>query len=604
MANGFGSLYIGVSGLQSSQNALNTTANNLANIDTDGYVRQVVYQADRDYVNFDYTASVSYQQSGLGVVIGDVIHARDIFMDQSYRTENSRQSFYQATYDATSEVETYFQELEGQAFQDSLEDFWVSFQELYNNGPDDAVNQNLVILKATLFLGRADAVYSGLQSYQSNINTQVNDDIDRINELGETIYNLNQQISIIEAGGIETAMTLRDERDKALDELSGLVDISYNENTDGVVRVSVEGTEFVTDGLLYKMGKRVDDVTGFVTPYWEHLSDEDRGKYVDVFKFNTDICAENKNDRGELKALILARGDHVADYRDIEGMDADTYNDSTAMSVMMNSEAELDQLVHQVVTALNDIFCPNVTAEELATTNSDLSAALAAATGGTINLEYTNSAGNTDTMTLSVDELKNMKVLDTTNCPVGADGKIPPEELFSRIGTDRYQEVTYTDTNGNQHSLYLYNEEDLSDSSKMYTLTSLSVNDALKDMETKLATFKQNGDVDFDTAEKLVNAWSKEDLILNPNDTKGCTFKEYYTGMIGELGTTGNVYGSIAESLEASVSSIDNSRQQVIGVSSDEELTAMIKYQNAYNASSRFINVVNEMIETLLNSMG
>ena len=42
MANGFGGLYIGTTGLQSAQNALNTTANNLANVNTTGYVRQQV----------------------------------------------------------------------------------------------------------------------------------------------------------------------------------------------------------------------------------------------------------------------------------------------------------------------------------------------------------------------------------------------------------------------------------------------------------------------------------------------------------------------------------------------------------------------------------
>lgn len=57
-------------------------------------------------------------------------------------------------------------------------------------------------------------------------------------------------------------------------------------------------------------------------------------------------------------------------------------------------------------------------------------------------------------------------------------------------------------------------------------------------------------------------------------------------------------------SLTGTVASVDNQRQQVIGVSSDEELTYMIKYQNAYNAASRFINVVNEMIEHLLTQLG
>ena len=49
MANGFGSLYIGASGVQNAQSALNTTANNLANVDTKGYVRQQVRFADKNY---------------------------------------------------------------------------------------------------------------------------------------------------------------------------------------------------------------------------------------------------------------------------------------------------------------------------------------------------------------------------------------------------------------------------------------------------------------------------------------------------------------------------------------------------------------------------
>ena len=44
--------------------------------------------------------------------------------------------------------------------------------------------------------------------------------------------------------------------------------------------------------------------------------------------------------------------------------------------------------------------------------------------------------------------------------------------------------------------------------------------------------------------------------------------------------------------------------QTVIGVSSDEELANMIKFQNAYNASSRYINVIDEMLEHILNTLG
>ena len=77
-----------------------------------------------------------------------------------------------------------------------------------------------------------------------------------------------------------------------------------------------------------------------------------------------DISTENKNDMGELKALVLARGDHIANYTDIEGLDQDTYNDTTGMSVMLRAEAQLDQMIHGIVTALNDVLCPNVIAED------------------------------------------------------------------------------------------------------------------------------------------------------------------------------------------------------------------------------------------------
>ena len=62
-----GSLYIGSSGLQTSQNALNTTAHNLSNVDTTGYTRQQVQQSNRAYVTLSTDPkSISNKQTGLG----------------------------------------------------------------------------------------------------------------------------------------------------------------------------------------------------------------------------------------------------------------------------------------------------------------------------------------------------------------------------------------------------------------------------------------------------------------------------------------------------------------------------------------------------------
>ena len=106
----------------------------------------------------------------------------------------------------------------------------------------------------------------------------------------------------------------------------------------------MEGNEFVNENGYYKVEKQTDKATGFVTPYWSHLSDPDKGEYTYLFNFNRDISTENKNDMGEIKALVLARGDKVANYKDILGVDGKTYDDTTGMSVMLRAEAQMDQL--------------------------------------------------------------------------------------------------------------------------------------------------------------------------------------------------------------------------------------------------------------------
>ncbi len=566
MANGMGSLYIGASGLQNSQNALNTTANNLSNVETKGYVRQQVLFEDRDYVTFDKKSPVSYQQAGLGVNIADVVHTRNIFLDQYYRTENGRQSFYEACAETSREVETQFQELEGEQFQTALQEFWESFEE-FSKGPDQGIYQTLVVQKATLFLDRAQKIQDAFNSYQKNLNYKINNTIDRINEIGNQIRDLNLQILKIESGGVETAMTMRDERDNLLDELSGLAKVDFKERSDGTVRVKLENVEFVDEIHVYEVKGYTDPTTGFITPYWPQLSDVERGQYTYMFDYKSgDIAAEFNTDIGELKGLIVSRGERPADYRDITGMDRQKYEDSTGMSVVMTAQAELDQLIHEVVTSINDIFSPLTTASFTAMDGT----------------RYTN-----------------VKVWDEENGCLGTDGQKPGRELFTRRGCDRYTKVTAND--GSVY--YVYNEEDLTDTAKMYTTKGIEVNEDLLHLENAIPHLKKDGEPGWAMAKALVDVWSAKKQTINPSNTDPCNFKEYYRRMIQDVGTTGSVYEGLSTGLSAEVESIDNSRQQVIGVSSDEELQNMIKYQNAYNAASRFINVISEMLEHIVTRL-
>ena len=91
-----GSLYVGASGLQTGQNALNTTAHNLSNIDTKGYTRQQVQQSSKSYLTLSIDVnSVNNKQVGLGVTYSRAKQVRDYFLDKTYRRESGRSMFYE-----------------------------------------------------------------------------------------------------------------------------------------------------------------------------------------------------------------------------------------------------------------------------------------------------------------------------------------------------------------------------------------------------------------------------------------------------------------------------------------------------------------------------
>ena len=658
MANGMEALYVGGSGLRSAQNAINTSANNLANVNTAGYVRQQVLFADKNYNTFAY-AAVSTQRVGLGVGIGDIVHARDVFLDKTYRSEAGRQSYYSSYYNAIDEVQSLYQELEGTAFKDVLmgsgserdsnSSLWSAFEMLAED-PSDMTNQSLVIQRSNLLLTRANAIYSSLSTYQSQINIQISNDIDRVNELGKQIYDLNLQIQSIEGGGVETAYDLRDARDSALDELGALVNMSYTEDSTGIVTVKLEGQYFVDEAHMYQVGKQVDRATGYVNAYWPYLSNEANEQYTNLFDFSVPISSENNTDIGEIKALVQARGEGVKNFAYLEGADPQTYANTVGMSVMEESEAQLDVLIHGIATQINEVLAPNTRASfEVRTENTD--------------------------GTYSITQYKNVKVLDADNCRLGSDLKIPPRELFTRNGVpERYTEVTDTtgktwyiyneedtfdcktvtlagkdyqiwdetkgngyvvrtdynaaddtplrseegpyeqwDTKDNQKyikqfisgkSYYVLNPDYVLDTSTQYTLTSLGVND---DLENQADLFphltKDTHEIDYGMGAQISDLWTTKTLKIYPGSAATFSFSEYYTEMIGGIASAGSTYESTANTLDSSVSAIDNKRQQVTGVSTDEELASMIKYQNAYNAASRYIQTVSDMIELLVSGL-
>ncbi len=106
------------------------------------------------------------------------------------------------------------------------------------------------------------------------------------------------------------------------------------------------------------------------------------------------------------------------------------------------------------------------------------------------------------------------------------------------------------------------------------------------------------------TTELLKNAFEEAIYKLNPKVQMPVNFQDYYKNLVAQIGNTGSVFRAVQANQTVAADALAGAREQIVGVSSDEELTNMIMYQNAYNASSRYINVVDEMLEHILSTLG
>lgn len=546
----FGSLYIGVSGLQTSQDALNTVAHNLSNVDTQGYTRQQVSQADRTYNTISKDSKmVSYKQTGLGVYYARVRQVRDYFLDQTYRREAGRMSFYQVSYSTFTEVEDLLGELNGKSFSESLGNLKEAIDELAKE-PASTVKQGLLVQRASQFLQRAKTIYNDLSDLQDNLNVQVKNGIDRVNTISHRIYELNKQICRIEIGGYEHANDLRDERNSLLDELGGLINIEYKEDFDGAVIIKAEGHQLISRSAVYDLAVTADPENDFYTPYWKmdaKIITLDNGTEIPdlsnsrVYDLTQVMSTEKNTDVGSIKAQLLARGDHRANYTDLE-TDSDTYNTNISQSIVMNVQAEFDRLVHIVATKINEALA---------------------------------SAADKDNGYL-----------------VDKDGN--PMQLFQKITSAGYDDA------GN------YIPEDMSEgqASTLYTTANMIINPDLVKSPSLLGFINGEKKEDFGVAKLLQDVFTDEEHILNPNITNRCNVLDFYSNIVDQIAIGGSVFKSYYENQTTTVDSTEYKRQQVVGVSDDEELSNMIKFQNAYNASSRYINVIDEMIEHIINTLG
>lgn len=243
MSSTFMGLNTAYTGLQAANAALNTTANNIANVETKGYSRQNVTTQAAEAIR----AFTTYGCVGAGVETLAIERIRDGFYDQKYWQNQSKLGTYEVKEYYMNCIEEYYRDDKTvKGFTTIFSEYSNALEELAKN-PNDTKYRQQMIGEAGNLATYFNDMYTNMQKLQDDVNQEIKVNVDRINSIAEELASLNKQINVIEMNSGRIANELRDQRDLLVDELSEIVDVEAEEQD----VIDLNNTDRNTGGSRY-----------------------------------------------------------------------------------------------------------------------------------------------------------------------------------------------------------------------------------------------------------------------------------------------------------------------------------------------------------------
>lgn len=354
---------IGVSGLMTAQQRLRVTSDNISNVNTEGYIRKLAPQE-----------ALVISGAGTGVGIASVQLASDRFLQQAALGANSDASAASARYDMLDQIQAQFGDITDSNSLFSQGNTIISNLLQAAESPDSTAMHQQVITSVSNFLNEAARLSDNIQSVRQNMETQIDSDVDTVNQLLSNISKLNESISSATIGGSDATGAIN-AQSGYIDQLSKYVDVVVSQSSTGAVTLKTQkGLTLVSingpSTLEYESQRSVDASTSFSS----------------IMLTTADGATRDLNDNltsGELKGLIEVR-------------DKDT----------VDIQAQLNEYVTTFSDALNEAHNQSSAVPAPASltgkaTNLTQSEAMSGLTGAT-NFVTLDSSGNI-THTLTVD---------------------------------------------------------------------------------------------------------------------------------------------------------------------------------------------------------
>ena len=600
MNNLISSLQIAKRALSTQRLGLSIAGHNISNVNTPNYARQ--------------QALVEPGVSGAGMAGVEITYIRriqDRVVDERLRLNTQELAKWKTLSDRLSQIETFFSDLSGTGLSGALSDFWNSWQDL-TVSPESESSRLVTVQRGVVLASRLQDMNAGIEESHADLDAEINRKITEINEITTRVGKLNQEIVSIELSGSQ-ANDQRTLRDYQMAQLSELINFRTTERVDGSVQVFV-------DSLSLVEGNRVTELVAELTP------DSEGGSTSTA---STKVLASNNEvniSEGALAGLIEARDQHlptmltrmktlsetlIAQVNKLHktgyGLDnsssLDFFSGTSIEDITVNSQLLTDPKKLGVSGATGTPG-NNARALEIAQLRTSLTigATVIPDDRQTLTVESTDGWAKNDILGVAGSS-------DLTGASTWArilkidSGTQVTVELFQNPTTKTFDKKfdftqedgsttvltnkVYRDTAGN----YLTVDPNPADDKDLDQLVALSEGEEGKLEELWSATGKNS-----------VMTANPQTFTSNETFTEGTqTFSDYFASMYSFIGTQSQQAQRNSDNTELLVQQLTDYREKVSGVSLDEEMANLIQFQRAFEASARYIRVVDEMLSTLMN---
>ena len=615
MSSTFFGLTIASSGLSAYQAALNTTANNISNVQTEGYTRQVTNRQASDAIR----VYQKYGTAGTGVTVTSITQTRNSYYDSKYWFNQSSLGLYEVKLGYLQQIENYFID------DDSNDGFTTIFNKMFNaldtlkDNASDSSTRSQFISTAQNFCTYFNSVATGLSQIQDDCNQEIKSTVDNINSIAEKIALLNKQINVLEVQG-GYANELRDQRALLIDELSAIVPVTVSE-----VPVTNSNDPDMQTGANYYTVKvngetlvsTYDYETLTCTARENKVNQSDNDGLYDIKwtstgnKFNISSSSMS----GTLKGLFEIRdGNNAENFRGTITATSTSAVNGTKITVTNPSIQDINaiSMAEEGIITINnrDYNYTGFTFETDADGNVTsytftLEDTLTEAEVSKMNGSQANVGESIDTMGIPY-YMAQMNEFLRSFCSMFNDILLDGEDL-NGLKTDYYSFFT---SQNNQGTEYVYGSTDsyqgrtdLRASSQSYykiTASNIMVSNTCQKDPTKLATTTDidNGVDAYDIVEELAKL--KSDTVVfrsgYADDFLSCIYSDISVDA-QECQIFYTNYNNISET-------IDTYRTSIAGVDQDEEALDLVKFQNAYNLSSKMVSILAEVYDKLIQETG